>query len=491
MTSQSTNTGTGNLASLISAFGPLFVGSGKTTATSIPNASTLNTSNSIISQALSNASDAEGQTSDIVSRIIAKNAEAFTTTAIGQNTAGLYNSTVLSQLNSEAQADSTAAAVDPVLKYQTQQLQIANQATDAQLAANKTTTSQTAAAISPLITAALGAGTLGISAVSNWSKISSALGLGGPSTPAASANIAPISQGGTSIGAGNGLPQGVTFASPNPGAGNVSVGGTVGDPGQYGGGALDNVESSDAAIQNLSAGQTPVSGVQSGAASIDGNAALTTNTIAPLDSGDLAVVANSTADSAALAGGTAGVTLDAATDIAPFAADAGETAAVAGGTDAAVAAAGTDAAVAAGTAEVAAAPEEAAAGDALVEALPAIAASIVCTELAAQGKLDKKALAASTKHFRGYKQCSIDAYYIWSKPTVLYLRAFPNSSFSKFLQTVFNERSNFIYKKKKTLTGLVAYTGVSFVTGLALIFLLVPKKLFSLLQLKKVVKANG
>lgn len=470
MTGQST-TGTGNLASLISAFGPLFVGSGKTTTTSTPNASTLNTSNSIISQALSNASDAEGQTSDIVSRIIAKNAEAFTTTAIGQNTAGLYNSTVLSQLNSEAQADSTAAAVDPVLNYQTQQLQIANQATDAQLAANKTTTSQTAAAISPLITAALGAGTLGISGITHADAISKFFNLGGSSQPGTS--TLSVQNGG--------LPQGVSIVNPSGTTADAS--GKIID-------ASDNVESSPDAIANLNAGQAPVTGAET-AGVTDANAALTSTNGAVLDQATIAQLGTSTADSAALAGGTAGVTLDAATDIAPFAADAGETAAVAGGTDAAVAAAGTDAAVAAGTAEVAAAPEEAAAGDALVEALPAIAASIVCTELAAQGKLDKKALAASTKHFRGYKQCSIDAYYIWSKPTVLYLRAFPNSSFSKFLQTVFNERSNFIYKKKKTLTGLVAYTGVSFVTGLALIFLLVPKKLFSLLQLKKVVKANG
>ena len=121
-----------DLGKLLTTLAPIFIGSGKTSE----NATTTQTSgsrttnsfdpfahgilNSIASQSASNANDSS-KTSGLVTDILHKAALSFAPTMAQSNSSGLYNSTTLSNLRSEAQANATAAASKGVLDYQTAQ----------------------------------------------------------------------------------------------------------------------------------------------------------------------------------------------------------------------------------------------------------------------------------------------------------------------------------------------------------------------------------
>jgi hypothetical protein len=141
-----TTSALGGYGSLISALSPIFLGSGQTTQNTTSSPQAIAAIIQSISGANSNINNPSA-TNAIVNNIATTNAEAFLPTAVAQNSSGLYNSSTLSLLSSEAQARSTAQASQAVLNYQTSQQQIAQQGATALGNLTKTTTQQTAPSV--------------------------------------------------------------------------------------------------------------------------------------------------------------------------------------------------------------------------------------------------------------------------------------------------------------------------------------------------------
>lgn len=152
--------------------------------------------------------------------------------------------------------------------------------------------------------------------------------------------------------------------------------------------------------------------------------------------------------------GAAGVAGGAALG-AGLAAGAGSGAAAGGAAAGGYAIAAGDTAFAAGAAGAA----EAGAGLGLGEALAAIVAWIVCTELYRQGRMPYRHYVYGSREFARYDERGKQGYYLWAIPAVKHLRARPNSILSKFLCAVFNSRAQYLAAKagcrgaKKTVTG--------------------------------------
>ena len=70
--------------------------------------------------------------------------------------------------------------------------------------------------------------------------------------------------------------------------------------------------------------------------------------------------------------------------------------------------------------------------------------SVVCTELMLQGKISRRKWIISMRHFQGYRKDGIEAYYVWAKPVVKYLRANPDGIWAKPITYFFQQRSNYI-----------------------------------------------
>lgn len=134
-----------------------------------------------------------------------------------------------------------------------------------------------------------------------------------------------------------------------------------------------------------------------------------------------------------------------------------------GGTGAFMAAdAGATAATAAATA--ATATEGAGVLDTIATA--AAAAWIVCTELNKQGRLPYRYYIYGAREFAKYDERGKQGYYIWAIPSVKYLRAYPNSFYSRTLEVVFNARAEYLAAKagckgaRKTTLGAVTTHGL-------------------------------
>lgn len=89
----------------------------------------------------------------------------------------------------------------------------------------------------------------------------------------------------------------------------------------------------------------------------------------------------------------------------------------------------------------AATAEGAGAAEAIVTA---IAMWIVCTELNRQGRLPSRFYYYGAKEFSKYDEQGKRGYYIWAVPSVLHLRKYPNSLYSKFLCNIFNIRAEYL-----------------------------------------------
>ncbi len=155
--------------------------------------------------------------------------------------------------------------------------------------------------------------------------------------------------------------------------------------------------------------------------------------------------------SALVASGAGGLATDAV--VGSVGADIAGSAAV----DAAV---GSVAADAAGTVAVDAIAADAG-GSLLGDAAVAALAWVVCTELTVQGKMPLKYYRYGAHHFSTYDERGLQGYYIWAIPTVLHLRAKPNSLYSKFIASIFVPRAQYLAAisgcrtAKKTLFGAV------------------------------------
>jgi hypothetical protein len=157
-----------SVSDAISKLAPIFIGSG-TTTTATSGTQTLTGSaaanqnlQQIINEALANETD-PSKVTDLINNIMTNAAKAFAPTAGQAAGAGLYNSTTLSQMTSQAEGEATAQASKAVLDYKTSQQQIAQLASGNLLSANRTVgssenkTAITAPAINPM-TAILTAG---------------------------------------------------------------------------------------------------------------------------------------------------------------------------------------------------------------------------------------------------------------------------------------------------------------------------------------------
>jgi len=138
-----------SLSEAIRNLSPLFLGTGTTTGTDtetgiVSGAPLANADlQTIIQQALANSTDPT-QTTDLVTNILANAAKAFAPQAAQERAAGLYNSSTLSQLRSQATGEAAAQASKAVLDYKTSQQQIASVASGNLLQGNKTTSSTAA-----------------------------------------------------------------------------------------------------------------------------------------------------------------------------------------------------------------------------------------------------------------------------------------------------------------------------------------------------------
>jgi len=85
--------------------------------------------------------------------------------------------------------------------------------------------------------------------------------------------------------------------------------------------------------------------------------------------------------------------------------------------------------------------------------------SIICGELFRQGKLRKRWYILGLKEFRTYDQRGKQGYYIWSRYIVAHLRTNPTSTLSKMVQSLFNQRAEYIAAKQGDRTAKATFLG--------------------------------
>lgn len=69
---------------------------------------------------------------------------------------------------------------------------------------------------------------------------------------------------------------------------------------------------------------------------------------------------------------------------------------------------------------------------------------IICTELRVQGRMPHKFYRYGGREFMKYDERGKQGYYLWAIPSVRHLRKYPNSRYSKLLETVFNARAEYL-----------------------------------------------
>lgn len=442
-----------NIAQLLSSLAPIFLGTGATTQTqSGTSSSTTGTSSSsinpatlasltgIASTATNNANN-PAMTDNIVSNILKESAQAFAPVIAQSASAGLYNSASLAALSSEAQARATAAASQGVLNYQTSQEQVASQALGTIANDTKTTTTSqqtqqspvtnvkvTAPTVSPLTSiATLGGGVIGNKLLGSQT-VSDALGSVGSSLGDTGSNI--INAGANLIGAAPVFPVGTlpsTAILPTAASDSAIAGGSgLADAGvSVGSNAVDLSLADTAGATFGSVGADTAGGIAGSAAG------------AGLDAAGIA--AGGIADTGIAAAGA-----DAATS---FLGAASSDAAIAGGAGAAGIAGATDAGIiGTGAADAgAAAAGGLGIGDILSsigEAIAAVVAWIICTELLRQGKMSPTLYRYGYVFFQKYPNFIKQSYLIWAKPVTRHIKKYPDGFLCKIAERVFNKRVN-------------------------------------------------
>lgn len=91
---------------------------------------------------------------------------------------------------------------------------------------------------------------------------------------------------------------------------------------------------------------------------------------------------------------------------------------------------------------------------------------IICTELNKQGRLPSRWYVYGAKEFAKYDERGKQGYYIWAIPSVRHLRKHPNSLYSKLMEVVFNVRAEYLSAKagcrgaRKTVLGAITNYGL-------------------------------
>lgn len=86
----------------------------------------------------------------------------------------------------------------------------------------------------------------------------------------------------------------------------------------------------------------------------------------------------------------------------------------------------------------------------------AVAAWVVCTELRKQGRMPSRVYYSAAQSFIDYPERGKRGYYIWAIPSTRHLRAYPDSLYSHFLETLFNCRANYIHNRRRGKPASVA-----------------------------------
>lgn len=430
-----TQSGGVDLANLIGTLSPIFLGQGAKTTSANVNPGIATLLNNVNATASNNANNPNA-TDSIIQNIMRIAAQNFAPITAQQNSSGMYNSTVLSMLQNQAEAEATQQAALPVLNFKTQQEQIAASSASDLLRATTGSTTKQAPSLSSTL---LQAGLLGLSGVTGLKsgisayKAISEKGIGratsdylGITDPATKTPAATTGTGGTttaSVDAANsGLIADPTAANYTPGS--VSTGGLDVSGGavpvssapdafasatapDFGAGLGNSLEAS-----NLIAAQTPdaPSGASTDELTQQNAAAEAQDPNSGLSAGEIGGVA---------AGGVA----------------AGVGGAALAGAFGSTVELGAVTAVGEGAA--------AAEGGSLLETIgtAAAAAWIICTELKKQGKMPARHYYYGSKVFANYWEYGKRGYYIWAIPSVRHLRRNPTSYYSKTLGVVFRARA--------------------------------------------------
>ena len=508
-------TGLVNLASLVSSLAPIFLGSGKqtvatttggrseTTTTGGGSTSTATTTSPDIlaalmgnvNTALSNASDPT-KTTDLVNNIMRQAAISFAPTLGQLPASGLYNSSTINLLQSNAMNNATAASAKAVLDYQTNQQQIATQGLNTIANTTKNTTTTTAPSstlstvtpgpsetvttkapvISPTQTLLGLAGTV-IGNKLLGSKLISGLGdkAGDLTTSAVDAITSSLGVSNPLLSTGsNALLSAVNTASAAPLTTAVDTGGvpllSSGAPAY----AIPSAASSIAAPTGEAATDLALSASPGAIFSDVGGDALGAGVLgagalsAPEDIAALGGL--TTGGVEGLSGGLVGA--DVAGDVAggagaSIAEGLGAGASVAegvggglaagltgaelagsglelGGAGALAAGFASDAAIAGG-AGAALGTGAAAAGGGLLESIApllALVAWIICTELLRQKKMSASLYRYGLVHFNSYPEFGKRGYLLWARPIRDAIRRNPDSYFTEVVATIFNLRVN-------------------------------------------------
>lgn len=456
----------GSAAHLISTLAPLFLGSGKTTTTSSSSPAATSNNQAIFNQALGNSNDTSA-TDAIVQNIMNKAAIAFAPVVGQQNTAGLYNTSTLQLLAGQASGEATAQSAQAVLNYKTSQEQIAAQAANSIANSNRTTTSQTAPVVDPTLSILGAAGSLGLSAAKTFFP-NQVKGVGDSITSGAKklfSSAGDLFKSGTSnadIANGAYDTGGALGAPPDLGGAVSGSFGQVSDAGTAAGSAADIINNGGGSFLD--------------AASLAGDtAAIDTTGFLAGDAGvataqDIADFGGTAADFGANAGAdigsevgtaagaeTTGLTASAALDIAePYAALGGAVhlagTLVGGDEGTALQAIGDLGSPSNGIADVGAAIGDGIGGDVgtaitdVTDPIGAIAdaASVICTALSSQGKLNKQLYTIGSRHFQGYSNEARTAYYAFARKAANYIKCNPNSFGSNIFSFVFYHRAKYL-----------------------------------------------
>lgn len=94
--------------------------------------------------------------------------------------------------------------------------------------------------------------------------------------------------------------------------------------------------------------------------------------------------------------------------------------------------------------------------------------SIICTELHKQGRMSRKTYVAGMRHFQQYSDLGKSGYYFWAAPIVAHLRKHPASKFSVLVEIIFNARGKHISGEHKSFVASLinpVMVGVSYTVG--------------------------
>lgn len=150
-----------DIADLIGKLAPTFFGSGRTNSSTTADPQAVANSNAAFQLAMGRAKSS-AQADKLIQDILYRAQLAFAPVLGEEKAAGVYNSTTKLLLGQEAMSRATAAAGQAVLQHQEAMLRQAVEASNAQMAANRSSTSKTGAAINPITTLATLLGTGGI-----------------------------------------------------------------------------------------------------------------------------------------------------------------------------------------------------------------------------------------------------------------------------------------------------------------------------------------